>query len=136
MFFTTHLEKIMQSRVKTKSGRRKVLTIPFYNRLGLLNVIKKIIDKYDFEGLLKIGAPKDEYYHEAERLYNVLITIKEWDETTIRMYLINTFEYCFGHEDQQGFKVYRLYDDYTPFTKAAKEIANNIRWYHRAYYSI
>lgn len=38
----------------------------------IYSIVKKYIDEYDFENLLAIGAPLNEYYLESERIFDLI----------------------------------------------------------------
>jgi len=59
----------------------------------ILDVIKEAIDFYDPEDLLNIGAPDNEYLHEAKIISNKLLESGINQLSTI---IQETFEYYFG----------------------------------------
>lgn len=52
--------------------------------MSIYNIVKKYIDEYDFDDLLAIGAPQDEYNLESTRIsqrINVNSSVEEIAET-------------------------------------------------------
>lgn len=61
-----------------------------------LDVIKQILIEQDVEGLIKIGAPKDEYDHEAELIFNRITNEDAEDLYKITIKIISVFFETFG----------------------------------------
>ena len=58
--------------------------------MNIYNIVKKYIDEYDFDDLLVIGAPQDEYDLESTRIIqriNVNSSVEEIAETISDVFL-------------------------------------------------
>lgn len=113
-----------------------------YNKFSMLYMIKQVIDKYDFERLFISGAPEDEYYFQAKKLHEIISTNMLYEVDLISDFLTDIFVMSFGRngyaynlDGQFGYyeHIRSEYnsDELAAFYDAAKEIAKNIKWYHK-----
>ena len=61
----------------------------------IYSIVKKYIDEYDFENLLAIGAPADEYNLESERISELITNENSIEEiaTAIASVMKSSFRY-------------------------------------------
>lgn len=62
----------------------------------LQDEIEDILIDEDPEGLIIIGCPMDEYFHEAEMLAAILATDDDWGIHALRMAVATVFQQNFG----------------------------------------
>ncbi len=68
-----------------------------------IDLIEKILIEHDTEGLIKMGAPNDEYSSEAERIYNRIITENRINIIDYTSAVVFVFAEAFGSwSDEEG----------------------------------
>lgn len=81
--FTEHAQKKFEENIKNKDA--------------MILKIRDVISAYDFQGLLQMGAPEDEYDSEAEDIYNRLGGCKSVEDVQKVIYVVFAYMFTIKH---------------------------------------
>ena len=77
---------------------------------GKFKIVKKYVDEYDYYGLLRDGAPDDEFISEALRISDRISEDNTIEQ--IAAIIADVFHLAFGNEENTRNTIYRLLKRY------------------------